>query len=165
MKTSIYLGILFLIFSPLLFAQTRPLEIKDANGDGMYDIDEFSNVYSKGYNDWDVDADGKINQDEFFNNNYNQLDINHDGRLTNEEWTSGNRYYGKYVPADKYSKNPPQYLSREEFAKRFSETDYYKSYDSDNNGFIDNNELNGATFNRLDQNHDGKLDKTELEGY
>ncbi len=164
MKT-IYSIMISLFFSTLLFSQQTPLELNDNDGDGFYDIDEFSKVYSKGYNDWDVDKDGRINSNEFYDANYNHFDLNHDGRLTPQEWTAGNRYYGEYITTPEYDTNPPQYLSKQEFAQRFTNSEYYNSYDTDHNGFVDNDELNKATFNRLDRNHDNKLDANELEGY
>jgi Ca2+-binding EF-hand superfamily protein len=142
-----------------------PNKWQDTNGDGFYDIDEFSNVYSKGYNDLDIDRDGRMNAKEFYDSNYNNLDVNRDGKLTNEEWTSGRNSYGEYITTDRYSQNPPQYLSRSEFEERFKETKYYSSYDKNNDGFITSEELNLTTYNRLDKNGDGKLDASELEGF
>lgn len=163
MKNLFLFSSAFLMLTATLHSQV-PSKWEDTNGDGFYDIEEFSKVYSKGYNDWDIDRDGRINNEEFYNNNYNRLDVNRDGRLTNEEWTSGRNMYGDYIPADRYAKNPPTYLSRTEFAKRFEDTDYYRSYDTDNDGFINEDELNQNTYNRLDRNRDGKLDAQELEG-
>lgn len=151
-----------MLVGTILFAQT-PNQWEDSDGDGLYDINEFSKAYSKGYNDWDVDKDGRLDNNEFYNNFYNQLDVNRDGRLTHEEWTAGRRNYGDHIPADRYSENPPQYLSKREFADRFKDTDYYNSYDTNRDGYIDPAEMNQATFFLLDKNRDGKLDGSELE--
>ena len=164
METKIFLSSILLLGVTALYAQV-PNKWQDANGDGFYDIEEFSNVYSKGYNDIDIDRDGRINTKEFYDSNYNNLDLNRDGKLTNEEWTSGRNNYGEYIPADRYRENTPQYLSRAEFEARFNETKYYNSYDENNDGFITSDELNLTTYNRLDRNKDGKLDARELEGF
>ena len=163
MKKHFFLFILFLITKPI-FAQV-PNKWQDTNGDGFYDIEEFSNVYSKGYNDIDIDRDGRMNAKEFYNSNYNTLDVNRDGKLTHEEWIAGRNYYGEFIPTDRYSHDPPQYLSRDEFEKRFRDTKYYSSYDKNNDGFITSEELNLTIYNRLDKNHDGKLDANELDGF
>lgn len=163
MKPTIYLSSLLLLVGTSLFAQV-PEKWKDKDGDGLYDIDEFRNMYSKGYNDWDVDGDGKINNQEFFDNHYNRLDVNRDGRLTNEEWTAGKRDYDGFIKDD-YSKNPPQYLSKREFTNRFKDTDYFSSHDLNKDGFIDSEEMIQTSFKRLDKNGDGKLDAEELKDY
>ena len=164
MKTRILLSSILFFGITALYGQV-PNKWQDTNGDGFYDIEEFSNVYSKGYNDIDIDRDGRMNAKEFYDSNYNNLDVNRDGKLTNEEWTSGRNYYGEYITADRYSQNPPQYLSRAEFENRLKETKYYSSYDKNNDGFITSEELNLTTYNRLDKNRDGKLDASELEGF
>lgn len=164
MKTKTFLTSILLLGVTAIFAQVPP-KYQDTNGDGFYDIDEFSNVYSKGYNDIDIDSDGRINNKEFYDNNYNSLDVNRDGKLTNEEWTSGSADYGKYIPSERASTNPPIYLSRSEFENKFKDTDYYHSYDENGDGFITPEELNKTTYNRLDKNRDGKLDAKELEGF
>lgn len=164
MKTQIFLCSILLFGTTALFGQV-PNKWQDTNNDGFYDIEEFSSVYSKGYNDIDIDRDGRLNDQEFYDGTYNRLDVNRDGRLTNEEWTSGNRYYGEYIPADRYSQNPPQYISRREFADRFTDTEYYRSYDGNNDGFITSEELNQTTYMRLDKNRDGQLDGSELDGF
>ncbi|MBT0607005.1 EF-hand domain-containing protein [Aequorivita echinoideorum] len=164
MKKTKILFLAAVMIAAVGFAQT-PLQIKDLNNDGSYDIDEFSNSYSKGYNDYDADKDGRINDVEFYDTTYNRLDINRDGRLTNEEWTAGNRYYGNYIPANRYANNPPQYISRAEFADRFKDTDYYRSYDTNSDGYIDSSEMNQNTFNLIDKNKDGTLDADELKDF
>lgn len=164
MKTTIYLSGLFLFICASLFAQV-PEKWEDTNGDGFYDVDEFSNIYSKGYNDWDVDGDGRINDQEFYDNSYNRLDVNRDGRLTNEEWTAGRKDYDGFIEDDAYAQDPPQYLSKREFMERFKNTDYYGSHDINKDGFIDSKEMVQTSFSRLDKNHDGKLDADELKGF
>lgn len=161
MKTTIYLSGLLLLIGTALSAQVPP-KWEDKDGDGLYDINEFSKSYSKGYNDWDIDGDGKINDQEFFDTTYNSLDLNRDGRLTHEEWTAGERDYNGFIKDD-YSKNPPQYLSKNEFKERFKETDYYQSHDINRDGFIDSDEMMQSSFNRFDKNKDGKLDSEELK--
>lgn len=164
MKTTLYLSGLLLFIGTALSAQVPP-KWEDKDGDGLYDINEFGKTYSKGYNDWDIDGDGKINDQEFFDNTYNRLDVNHDGRLTNEEWASGSADYDGFISDDDYSTNPPQYLSKNEFRERFKNTDYYQSHDINRDGFIDSDEMVQSKFNRYDKNKDGKLDAEEIKGY
>lgn len=163
MKTILFLSSVLFFIGSSLIAQTTG-KLIDTNGDGTYDVDEFSSVYSKGYNDWDTDGDGKINNQEFYDNNYNRLDVNHDGRLTNEEWTGGERDFEGFIPDDRKAQKQPKYLTKKEFADRFKDGKYYNSYDINKDGFIDANEMSQINFNRLDKNHDGKLDDSELEG-
>lgn len=164
MQTKIFLNALILLIGASIFAQVSK-NWEDTNGDGFYDIDEFSTIYSKGYNDLDVDGDGMINDQEFYDNNYNKLDVNRDSRLTNEEWTAGKGDYDGFINDDDYSQNPPQYVSKSEFINRFKNTDYYSSYDTNKDGFIDSEEMIQTSFKRLDRNHDGKLDAEELKNY
>lgn len=164
MKTGNFLNAIILLMGISLFAQDYD-KWEDTNRDGFYDLNEFSNIYSKGYNDWDMDGDGKINDQEFYENNYNRLDVNRDGRLTNEEWTAGKNEFEGFIPDDHDSQQRPQYLSKREFINRFQNTDYYGSYDTNKDGFIDSEEMIQTSFNRLDKNRDGKLDAKELEGY
>lgn len=161
MKSRILLSGLLLIVGAALYAQV-PEKWVDKDGDGLYDINEFSDIYSKGYNDWDVDGDGRINDEEFYNSSYNRLDVNRDGRLTNEEWTAGARDHNGFIKDD-YSQNPPQYLSKREYADRFKNTEYFSSHDINRDGFVDSEEMIQSSFNRLDKNQDGKLDAEEIK--
>lgn len=164
MKTKIYFSALLLFMGASIFAQV-PEKWEDMDGDGFYDIDEFSKIYSKGYNDWDIDGDGRVNDQEFYERSYTRLDINRDGRLTNEEWMAGRTDYDGFIDDDDYIENPPQYLSKREFIERLNNTGYYGSYDTNNDGFVDSEEMSQTYFMRLDNNNDGKLDSEELKKY
>ena len=157
MKKCIYLATL-LVFG--FVAQAQVPQLEDLDGDGFYDMEEFSKIYSKGYNDWDIDRSGQLDRDEFFDATYNRLDLDGNGKLSAQEWRSADPQMEGLIPDE--PNNPP---SRAIFREQIGKSNYYGNYDLNGDGFVDSEELNQSSFNRLDLNRDGRLDSKELQGY
>lgn len=155
MKSTFLWSILLALATVGSQAQTPQLE--DLDGDGYYDMEEYSKMYSKGYNDWDIDGSGQIDPNEFFDGTYNRLDLDGDGKLTDQEWRVAYPEMEGLIPDD-----PTENYSREIFRERIGKTDYFNRYDLNEDGFVDSEEMNKAAFIRLDVNGDGRLDAGEL---
>lgn len=102
----------FVLASGLAFGQTS-LEVNDTNDDGQLSKDEYYGLVSdagnysnwdtngdrlldetefdefgidSGFDTWDADADGYINDDEFYDGKFEYYDENGDGYWDDDEW-------------------------------------------------------------------------------
>ena len=104
---------------------------------------------------------------EFYDYSFTHLDRNKDGNLDNNEWKYGHdNFYGSSGVSsnfEEYDGDGNANLSQEEYMNSFSDSDYFKSYDTNKDNYIDTNELNLRTYQDLDKNRDGILDQNEFK--
>ncbi|UJH89811.1 hypothetical protein LZ575_12365 [Antarcticibacterium sp. 1MA-6-2] len=70
----------------------------DANADGMLNQNEFPNSYQNNFSEWDVDGDGSLSDEEFSNTTFGNTDADDDDTISEAEWNMGwTRMYGTYT--------------------------------------------------------------------
>ncbi|WP_300438663.1 hypothetical protein [Christiangramia sp.] len=141
----------------------------DANSDGNLDRTEFDEMYNTGFSDWDSNRDEVINDKEFYDSTYRNLDRDQDNRLSQQEWDDGyERMYGDHLDTNKYNQfdaDRDGYIDNDEYYEGFKNTDFYSSYDKDNDGNLTREELNSGVYNRMDEDQDGSINQREYQLY
>lgn len=162
------LCMLFLFVSSVTFSQVTYNDY-DVNRDGGIDSDEFGERYSDTFNNYDINRDGSVDDREFYDASFNRLDRNGDRNLSQEEWQEGyDNIYGEYMDSEdfaQYDTDGNENVSNEEFYGSMRSTDYYSSYDANQDGGLDRDELNQGIYNQWDRNQDGRIDQSEFDGF
>lgn len=141
----------------------------DTNSDGMMDMNEFSSGYQDSFGQWDRNLDGMVDDQEFYDTTFDRLDTNADEYLDANEWNRGyDGLYGEYLgtrdPAQ-FDVDRDEIISRDEYYTGFRNSDFFNSYDTNNDGDIDNDELNENVFRYWDLNQDENIDENEYERF
>lgn len=158
---------LLVLISVAAVAQETGFSQYDVNGDKTADRQEFNTRYSNNFQNWDRNQDHNIDKDEFYRAKFEQADKDNDGKLSSDEWYAAydNRYRNMLDKREfgAYDTNQDGSISVFEFTDAFRGTNYYSSYDSNNDGKVDQKELNEHVFNEWDDNGDGKIGQDEYE--
>lgn len=99
------------------------------------------------FEDWDLDGDSQVNQDEFNDSwttqgYWNLYDRDNDGIIDEEEWNKGlDEYYDRF--------------DRDQLGN-------YRDYDLNNDGWLDEEELAESSFVIWDTDGDGRIDSSEF---
>lgn len=160
------LSILFLLCTTSLFAQD--FDTFDTNDDGLWDENEFNETYSdEYYSDWDQDSDGFVDEAEFGATTFDNVDEDEDGYINDEEWQGGSEaMYGDYADEDDFGSfdtNDDDVLDENEWNYGFSDAGWYDTYDSDQSGTVDDDELTDGVFDDWDADDDGYLNEQEYQ--
>jgi hypothetical protein len=103
-----------------------------------------------GFEKADANHDGKLSRDEasdfLVNEIFNSRDANHDGRMTKEEWAAGDP--ARAADFNKRDTNDDGVVTEEEAIK------YGRAHG-----------VAKKIMREADKNHDGSLDKTEVQAY
>lgn len=96
------------------------------------------------FDTWDTDGDGYINDTEFgtgidHEGHFKLYDSNTDGVIDDAEWRT----------------------ARE--TSEFLESDFFTSWDTDQDGFLHEDEFVQGTYNTWDANRDGQLEQQEYD--
>lgn len=141
----------------------------DSNMDNSIDRDEFNSVYSNNFSNWDANADGNLEDREFYETTFNRLDTDMDGYLGQTEWGDGyDNVFGDYLGTrdlGQFDVDGDNMISSDEYYNGFADSDFYRSYDANSDSSIDPDEFNETVFNSWDENGDGILDNTEFDMY
>ena len=141
----------------------------DSNMDNSIDRDEFNSVYSNNFSNWDANADGNLEDREFYETTFNRLDTDMDGNLGQTEWGDGyDNVFGDYLGTrdlGQFDIDGDNMISSDEYYNGFADSDFYRSYDANSDSSIDPDEFNETVFNSWDENGDGILDNTEFDMY
>lgn len=100
------------------------------------------------YSDWDMDADERLNEDEFSSayeriGYYDRWDTNRDLKINEEEWNTG------------INDNYPDYDHEIEGV--------FRDWDMDDDEFLDEDEFLSGSYSLWDADDDGFIDETEYE--
>ncbi len=141
----------------------------DQDADGFLNRDEFDSSFPNNFSDSDTDADGFLNEDEFNVANFGNADANDDGFVDDDEFNSAaTGLFGNYVGDDDFGNfdtDGDGVLSNDEFGVGFSGTDLFGNYDVDDDDNLTDTELNDGFFGDLDTNADGMIDEDEFNVY
>lgn len=156
-----------MIFGTAVYAQD--FDTYDSDMDGGLSADEFMERNNAGYNNWDTNTDGIIDDNEFSERAYGNFDRNRDTFIDETEWDDGiNNGFGQQfgdVDYDVLDANRDGMLDTDEWDVGMNNNTWFDRYDSNEDGFIDNDEWNISTFDDWDVNDDDLIDETEFNDF
>ncbi|MBW7467524.1 hypothetical protein ABID22_002963 [Pontibacter aydingkolensis] len=136
----------------------------DATAMDTWDNDRFGTTFESNnmYSQWDANADGNLDENEFNMTFYRAWDSNNDGVLDEAEWSTATADYGITGQgwAD-WDTNKDNNLSDTEFRTGFMKSNYMRDWDMDRDGKISQREYSDGLFKVWDTNRDGTLDANE----
>lgn len=132
--------------------------------------DDFSNVFSQNnYNDWDIDEDEIVNNEELYRGFYKVWDINKDEKLNEKEWAYGTEHYLDNFQGEQYGYfsdwdlDSDDWVEVEEFVNAIADTPYYSGWDQDNDNELDPGEFGEGVFKIFDENEDERISREEFQ--
>ena len=159
-----------LILIPLLmisgagFAQ-EGFEDYDSDKDSRWNKDEFQVAYGDQYSDWDDNGDDRLTEDEFYGARFDKYDKDTDGFINKEEWNKADiaRKYSGSEDFKALDKDKDGLLDTQEWQEGLADSNWFNSFDKDENDFISKAELIVGLFNEWDNNGNGFLGKDEYK--
>lgn len=144
-------------------------DLFDENDDGWWDNDEFNEATDEDFTSWDTDADGSLNQEEFYGVTFGNADLDNDEMISEEEWNQGlENNYGEFAEEtdfDLFDEDEDGFLEMEEWNLGFDDSEWFNDYDADDDSLIDDDEWNDGFFDDWDFNDDDKIDEEEYDAY
>lgn len=141
----------------------------DANRDDQWDENEFSEAYQADFSGYDDDTTGDLNEEEFAGATFRSTDLNRDNSVDRQEWDEGiTTSFGDYAKKedfDRFDSDRSGGLSDAEWSTGFAQSNWFTSYDADQDKAVNAGEWTRANFSRWDKNGDGFLSKEEFETY
>ncbi len=141
----------------------------DTNEDGFLDADEIGDTYQNDFTTWDVDADGGLNEDEFYATTFGNTDVDNDDLISEDEWNQGYAsMYGNYSEDTDFATfdtDADGSLSSEEWRTGFGESTWFTTYDADADTSLTEDEWNTGIFNDWDTDADGMISEDEYNTY
>ena len=160
-------GTLLLLIS--VFACQRETELTfedfDKNDDSRVDQEEFQDVFTSNfYDDWNVTDDEYLDDEDFYTSVFRVWDVDDDELLNEEEWILGYDYnYGDYVIENYQALDTDNdgYIEYVEYNNALADSDFFLSWDVNENENIEEEELAKGVFERWDLDNSGYLEKDE----
>lgn len=165
MKNSGMIFFILLIFSaPVAMAQD--FDDYDIDTDGLIDENEFNEAHDWGLPDWDQDGNEMLNDDEFNEFTYNTIDVDDDMEISRTEWEDGFEMYGDQTEDfSQFDTDGDEIITSEEFINEMEDSEYFNEIDKNNDGNIDESELDEKIFDDYDENEDERLDEEEFQEF
>lgn len=118
------------------------------------------------YEDWDLNDDGLLSEEEFRTSFYETFDTDNDGRISQSEWTSAVSDFGVNA-ADwtAWDTDGDGFIDMAEFTTSFSQVGWYDTWDLDDDAMITEREYTAGVFRIWDENDNNVLDETENVHY
>ena len=113
----------------------------DQDDDSRWNEEEFTASNTRGIAEWDENQDDSLDQNEFYTATFNTVDVNRDSNLDETEWNEAreNRY-GDYIAEDDwdlFDANDDNMIDSEEWNTGLADSEWFGTYDADDNEFID----------------------------
>lgn len=141
----------------------------DRNRDNRWDENEFSESYQGEFSGYDADTSGDLNNEEFTGATFRSVDRDRNNTINRQEWDEGyNNTFGDYANQDDFDRFDTDRsgdLSDTEWNQGFAESNWFGTYDEDQNQAVSGQEWSRANFSRWDRNNDGYLDEQEFQEY
>lgn len=162
LKTSI---LLFLLLTVVNVVPDTSFNDWDSNNNSKISMDEFqSHFVEHYYSDWDMNDDKHLDDEDFYRMTFKVLDSNNNDRLDFSESKWGYDYlYGDYVDYEvAVKKESDSEIDYRTFYRSIYESGYYRDFDSDNDGHLNENELAKAIYTTWDIDGNGYLSNNEF---
>jgi len=166
---NLILSIFSLIIPFAIIGQNKTFSDFDKDGDGLVERYEFVDVFTNNYvDDWDNTDDAGLDDEDFYNANYEMINIDDNNYIDETEWaTSYDYFYGDYLynDYDLYDTDGDGQLEFIEYYDAIYDSDYFMSWDVDNDGYLDQYELAYAVFDNWDINNNLVLNRSEYNSF
>ncbi|WP_051286546.1 hypothetical protein [Salinimicrobium terrae] len=141
----------------------------DLDDDGLWSSDEFGEAYDEDWTVWDVDADGYLDDNEFYTTYYGWVDTDDDNLISEDEWNVGYTYlyedYAAIGDFGEYDLDDDGFLDDDEWLEGWGDSVWFKNYDLDDDGLVGNDEWDEGLFGLWDEDEDGFWDEDEYNTY
>lgn len=166
MKQVQLLLITILLLPIVSFTQTRDFTDFDKDGDGLVERNEFVEVFTKHYVDaWDQTEEGGLDDDDFYATIFAIIDQDDSDDIRADEWNTGfDLFHGDYLYDNlaMYDVNDNGSIEYVEYYDALYDSDYFVSWDVDNDGYLDQYELANAVFENWDLNSNYVINRNEF---
>lgn len=141
---------------------------EDVVGTDTWDTDYYYTTFAgtNYYEDWDLDDDNFLNDDEFTTSFYNTWDTDNDGAIEEAEWTTVTADYNlENADWATWDADGDGLLEENEFDTGFANYGWYDTWDVDNDNLVTEREYTDGIFGIWDENDDNMLDTNEFGAY
>ena len=147
----------------------NPFAHYDTNDNGSLDVQEVSETYPDNFTDfWDTDGDGFLSKEEFYSTTLKNTDIDMDEHVSEDEWSDGYTSMYSNWAEDSFSmfdESQNAFLNVDEWNQIFSESQWFETYDADNDTNVTEEEWDTGVFGDWDTDDDGQIDEDEFYKY
>lgn len=140
----------------------------DTDADGFIDENEFPDTFQNDLATWDVDGDGSLSRDEFYNTTFANTDVDNDDLIDEDEWNTGyTSMYGVYTDDDfaTYDADADGFIDNDEWNAVYVESGWYETYDADSDSMLTEDEWNLGLYNDWDTDDDDMINPDEYYVY
>ncbi len=141
----------------------------DKNNDGIISRYEFVDKFTDNYvDDWDVNDDDHLDDEDFFRKSYIAYDADKDTLLTEKEWLFGYDYnFGEFVVDDfvAIDINNDGFVEYAEYYAALRKTSYFDTWDVDDDNYLDQFELARLVFNSWDFDDSNFIEIDEYDAF
>ena len=142
----------------------------DANEDALLDQDEFgAGLEESGiYEEWDADASGDLNQEEFQAGAFDAWDTDDDEALSEDEFAGASEQWYEQNEAgtfEEWDTNDNGLLDQDEFNQGAETTGLYDEWDANEDEALGEDEFGEGMYARADLDEDAGLSEEESEGW
>ncbi|MBD0257102.1 MAG: hypothetical protein ICV83_15400 [Cytophagales bacterium] len=136
--------------------------------DRLLEANEFFEAFNANtlFDDWDLNDDDVLDENEFNASHYDVWDQDNDGILEENEWKEDINHFGLAGENwDAWDANHDNQVGKNEFNSALDEDHYFSTWDADKNNQLTEREYTDGIFGLWDDNDDGMLEKEKYEGY
>ncbi|MFD3001642.1 hypothetical protein ACFS7Z_14820, partial [Pontibacter toksunensis] len=124
-------------------------------GTGPWDSNEFNSTFASNnyYEDWDLNDDNLLDQNEYNAGLYDTWDVNNDNRLDENEWNTASNDWGlENETWSDWDMNTDGFLNTSEFGTGFADSGWFGNWDTDRNSMLGEREYTDGVFGLWDNN-------------